>query len=132
MLLDTNAFLFFLNGDARVRKALHDVITNPAAPIKISAASFWEMTIKHRIGKLPLPAPFSSDPVKAMTGWCNRAAIQMLDLAPRYIGEAMSLSFSHDDPFDRVIAATALAEGLQLVTSDRRFATCPGLQVVKI
>ena len=132
MLLDTNAFIFFLRGDARLRKPLQQVIADPAAPIKISVVSFWEMTIKHRKGKLPLPTPFSTDPAAAMASWCNRAAIQMLDLAPRHIGDAMALDFAHDDPFDRIIAATALAEGLELVTSDRRFATCPGLRVLRI
>lgn len=132
MLLDTNVFLFFVGGEARLKKTLRAAIADPAAPIKISAASLWEMTIKHRIGKLPLPAPFSSEPVAAMANWCDRAAIQMLELAPRYIGDAMALDFAHNDPFDRVIAATAIAEGLELVTSDRRFKMCQGLRVLQV
>lgn len=132
MLLDTSAFLFFLRGDARIEKALGPIITNPAAPLKVSAASFWEMTIKHRIGKLPLPKPFSSDPVAAMEQWCARSGIELVDLGPRQIGEAMKLTFDHEDPFDRVIAASALVEGVQLVTSDKRFKACKGLRVVLI
>lgn len=132
MLLDTSAFLFFLWGDVRIEKALGPVIANPAASLKVSAASFWEMTIKHRIGKLPLPKPFSSDPVGAMEQWCARGGIELIDLGPRQIGEAMKLTFDHEDPFDRVIAASALGEGVQLVTSDKRFKACKGLRVVLI
>lgn len=132
MLLDTSAFLFFLWGDERMKKALGPAIANPAAPLKVSAASFWEMTIKHRIGKLALPKPFSSDPVSAMEQWCSRGGIEHVDLTPKHIGEAMSLNFDHDDPFDRVIAATALVEGVQLVSSDKRFRACKGLNLLLV
>ena len=132
MLLDTSAFLFFLWGDARMKKALGPAISNPAMPLKVSAASFWEMTIKHRIGKLPLPKPFSTDPVDAMEQWCGRGGINLIDLAPKHIGRAMGLDFKHEDPFDRVIAATAIVEGVQLVTSDKRFKSCKGLQVLLV
>lgn len=132
MLLDTNAFLFFLRGDARISKPLQATIANPAAPLKLSAASFWEMTIKHGKGKLPLPKPFSTDPQSAIDNWCSRAGIQMLDIVPAHISRAMKLDFANTDPFDRIIAATALVEGIELVTSDRLFASCRGLKVIAI
>ncbi|HYD89780.1 MAG TPA: type II toxin-antitoxin system VapC family toxin [Vitreimonas sp.] len=131
MLLDTNAFIWFVRGDARLKKSLREAIEDSSVAIKLSVASFWEMTIKHRIGKLPLPAPFSTDPTQAIQTWCGRAAIGLLPVAPEHVGHAMNLSFAQNDPFDRLIAATALVEKLELVTSDRRFLNCPGLRVLK-
>src|SRR5262245_46329953 len=132
MLLDTNAFIWFVSGNPRLRKPLREAISNPSVAIKLSVASFWEMTIKHRIGKLPLPAPFATDPTHAVETWCGRAGIDLLPIAPRHVGQAMNLPFAQSDPFDRIIAATALVENLELVTSDQEFENCPGLRVLKV
>lgn len=132
MLLDTNAFIWFVRGDARLKKPLRHAIADSSASIKLSVASFWEMTLKHRIGKLPLPAPFSTDPTHAIEAWCARAAIDLLPITLQHVGHAMNLSFAQNDPFDRLIAATALVEKLELVTSDRRFLNCSGLRVTQV
>ena len=132
MLLDTNAFIWFVLGNPRLKKPLREAISNPSVAIKLSVASFWEMTIKHRIGKLPLPAPFATDPTQALESWCARASIDIAPIAARHVGHAMNLAFAQNDPFDRLIAATALVENLELVTSDSDFANCPGLRVLKV
>ena len=59
MLLDTNAFIWFVEGNARLKAPMRAAIADPAIPVKLSIVSFWEMAIKHRKGKLPLPAPFA-------------------------------------------------------------------------
>lgn len=132
MLLDTNAFIWFIRGDARLKQPLRAAIANASIEIKLSIASFWEMTIKHRKGKLPLPGAFTTDPTHAIEQWCARGAIDLLPVTARHVGHAMNLAFAHEDPFDRIIAATALTENLELVTSDRRFAACPGLRVLAV
>lgn len=132
MLLDTNAFIWFVDGNARLKAPMRAAIADPSVPVKLSIASFWEMAIKHRKGRLPLPAPFSVDPALALQHWCARAVIDVIALEPRHIGRAMSLAFPNDDPFDRLIAATALTEDEELVTSDARFSLCPDLRVLKV
>ena len=132
MLLDTNAFIWFVEGNARLKAPLRAAIADPTIPVKLSIVSFWEMAIKHRKGKLPLPAPFSEDPALALEHWCARAVIDIVPLEPRHIARAMRLDFPHDDPFDRLIAAVALTEDQELVTSDKRFALCRDLRVLRV
>lgn len=132
MLLDTNAFIWFVEGNARLKAPLRAAIADPAIPVKLSILSFWEMAIKHRKGKLPLPAPFAEDPALALEHWCARAVIDLIPLEPRHIAHTMRLDFPHDDPFDRLIAAVALVEDQELVTSDKRFALCKGLRVLQV
>lgn len=132
MLLDTNAFIRFVEGEKRLKEPLRSAIADPAIPVSVSISSFWEMTIKHRKGKLPLPAPFDVDPVAAFEGWCERGVIDILPIAPRHIAAAMALDWPHDDPFDRLIAATAIVENEELVTSDKELAACPGVRVIKV
>jgi PIN domain nuclease of toxin-antitoxin system len=132
MLLDTNAFIWFIRGDARLKKPLRAAIADASIAVKLSVASFWEMTLKHRKGKLPLPGAFSTDPQHTIEQWCARAAIDLLPISAHHVGHAMNMAFAHEDPFDRIIAATALTENLELVTGDSRFAACPGLRVLTV
>jgi PIN domain nuclease of toxin-antitoxin system len=132
VLLDTNAMIWFVTGAARLRPAMNAQIADPDLPVSVSIVSFWEMAIKHRKGKLQLPAPFATDPDETFANWCARAVIDIVPMTARHIARAMRLDFDHSDPFDRLIAATALIENMPLVTSDAEFAACPGLRVVQV
>lgn len=132
MLLDTNAFIWFMDGNARLKAPLRAAIADPSVPVKLSMVSFWEMAIKHRKGKLPLPAPFADDPALALEHWCARAAIDVLPIQARHIVCAMKLEFPGEVLFERLIAGTAIAEDMELVTGDARFSLCPGLRVLKV
>lgn len=132
MMLDTNAFIWFVRGESRLSAAMHEAIADPTVPVSVGLVSFWEICIKHRKGKLPMPSPFADVPYEAFERWCERAAIDILPIAPIHIERAMRMSFAHDDPFDRLIAATALVEDQELVTSDTRFLTCAGLRVLQV
>lgn len=58
VLLDTHAYLWFLAGDERLSVRGREIISNPEADLLFSAASLWEIAIKHSLGKLPLVRPF--------------------------------------------------------------------------
>lgn len=132
MLLDTNLIIFLVREPQIVPAPVMERLRDSDEYRSTSIASFWEICIKHRKGKLPMPEPFSQAPVEAFERWCARAVIDILPIAPRYIERAMRLNFPHYDPFDRLIAATALVEDQELVTSDARFRSCAGLRVLQV
>ena len=76
-----------------------------------------EIALKNRLGKLPLPAPFG----KLFPASLTAEDIHLLPLEPQHIEPLTTLPFHHTDPFDRLIAATALVEGLRLVSVDAAF-----------
>jgi PIN domain nuclease of toxin-antitoxin system len=130
MLLDTNVVIYLMTGSRTLPDAVMKRLRDPEENRAVSLATFWEMTIKHGKGKLPLPAPFTAEPVETFEHWCARAVIDILPIAPRHMARAMRLDFPNTDPFDRLIAATALCEDQELVTSDVGFGRCAGLRVI--
>ncbi len=116
LLLDTHAFLWFVTGDARLSRAARQALETADNQLMLSAASVWEMAIKAGLGRLTLPASveeYIAEKVENGFGvlsveWTHAAAVEKL---PPH----------HSDPFDRLLAAQALAENLPLVSGDPAF-----------
>lgn len=110
LLLDTHVFLWAVTGSARLKAPVRRLISG-ADQVFVSAASIWEIAIKVRLGKLEAdtnalaeaiePSGFFELPVRAL----HAAGVAVL---PPH----------HNDPFDRLLVAQALAEPLRLVTAD--------------
>ena len=117
-LLDTSVLLWALTDPERLSPAARDAVE--AGEPLLSVASYWEIVIKTRKGLLPIP-----DPV----GWWVRAGAlfsgRVLPIRASHITALAALPDLHRDPFDRVLIAQCLAEGLELVTSDRQIAAYP-------
>lgn len=77
----------------------------------------WEMAIKLSLEKLKLPAKFES----FITDQMHANAFTGLDISLRHIAECARLPWRHRDPFDRLLAAQALTEGLAIVSRDAVF-----------
>jgi PIN domain nuclease of toxin-antitoxin system len=109
-LADTQALLWWLSDDPRLSRPARDLIAAGEVQVYFSAASVWEAEIKAASGKLTL----SGDLLEAL------AADGFLELAitARHAREAARLALLHRDPFDRMIAAQALTEGLTVITID--------------
>lgn len=117
LLLDTNALLWAMAADERLREQARDAIRDPANRVFVSVVSVWEIAIKLALGKLHV----ASNVVE----WLPRemAASRFTPL-PVLFGHAASvehLPMHHRDPFDRLLIAQAIAERLTIVTSDPEF-----------
>jgi len=97
--------------------AARAAIEEPSNVRWVSPASLFEIASKVRIGKLPLAAPSGAIILARLTS----ADIHLLPLEPVHIEPLTILPMHHKDPFDRLIAATALIEQLTLVSADVAF-----------
>ena len=111
LLLDSQILIWAMADDARLGIDVRDAIQT-AEVVHVSAASIWEIAIKRAKGRLSVP-----DDLVDRVG---EAGFQALPVSIEHGWLAGSLPRLHDDPFDRVIVAQAIAEGLTIATSDRR------------
>lgn len=117
LLLDTHTFLWFIVGDSQLSTYARQLIENPANERYLSVGSIWEITIKSSLGRLTVTMPPSvliSEHV-----WAN--AIDLLAIAPDHLDILHTLPYYHNDPFDRLMIAQALQEGMLLITRDQAF-----------
>ena len=113
-LLDTHALLWTLEGDKRLRPSARTLLLN-AEKRYVSMASLWEISIKASLGNLrPLPDQF--DALLVMRGFT------LLPIALPHVMRVQHLPFHHRDPFDRLLIAQAMSEGVPILTADPEFA----------
>jgi PIN domain nuclease of toxin-antitoxin system len=115
VLLDTHAFLWWCEGSSKLSKKARQTISQ--ADCFVSLASLWEIAIKISLGKLKLPAGFGRYiPEQILLNGFSR-----LEIGFRHIAGCATLPWHHRDPFDRLLAAQAIEEGLSVVSRDQVF-----------
>jgi PIN domain nuclease of toxin-antitoxin system len=124
-LLDSHAFLWFISGDARLSERAHDEISEIRNEVVLSVASLWEIAIKTSLGKLTLGQPFRELISRQLFG----NEIGLLPIDPSHLTVLTDLPFHHRDPFDRLIIAQAMVEGIPVLSSDPEFRKYP-VQIV--
>ena len=112
-LLDSNVLLWLNSNPDRIPAEVIAEL-DAAEMVYFSAASAWELAIKQSLGKLRMSGSIST--------FVERAGLLELAVTTRFAEAAAQLPMHHRDPFDRVIVAQAMSEGLVLITSDRRLA----------
>jgi len=117
LLLDTHAFLWFLLGDAKLSEKAAALIADPLNNIEISPASYWEVAIKIGLGKYSLPEPLDAFIEREIAA----NEMRILPIEPKHAAVLTTMPMHHRDPFDRLIIAQALAEGIAIVGSDTHF-----------
>lgn len=116
LLLDTHIALWAILADGRLPRPAHDLIADPANAIFISAASVWEIAIKHALARgRPSDMPVSgTDALR----YFRLAGYMPVPVTADHAAAVGGLPWLHRDPFDRIIVAQALAEPLRLLTHD--------------
>lgn len=117
LLLDTHAAIWFITEDDRLPIKAKVHIENPDNPCFVSIASFWEMAIKHSLGKLVLKSDLND-----VFHLVDSSGLSLLPITTTHILTSSTLPFHHRDPFDRLIIAQAKSEGLTVLIKDLEFA----------
>ena len=125
VLLDTNAVLWWFAGDPKLTVTVRNLISRDDIMVLVSAASGWEICTKVRIGKLPTAHDLCDD----FVGFVTRYGFEALAITVEHGRLAGRMAGAHKDPFDRMLAAQALIEGVAIVTNDATFADF-GVKVV--
>jgi len=121
LLLDTHALLWVVWDHANLIENARNLMNDPDNELLLSTGTIWEIAIKVGLNKLTLAEPYED--------FMNRAIadndLTVLETSVRHAAVLTTLPFHHRDPFDRMIIAQAIAEGIAIVSSDAAFDAYP-------
>jgi len=112
LLLDSHAFIWACNEPEKLSTKERECIQSADNVVFISVATAWEIAIKTSLGKLQFP-------IERLLGMARALNFEPLLVSFEHAARAGSLPRHHNDPFDRMLVAQAMTEGLTLVTADR-------------
>ena len=118
-LLDTCTFIWLTSAPGQLSEKAARMLGDQTQARHISLASVWEISLKYRTGKLPLPQP----PRYWIEEQVRLQNIEILDLARESLYRSAELPAVHNDPFDRLIAAESLVHNLAIISPDEPFKT---------
>ena len=121
LLLDTHIFIWWVDQPEKLSLAAPSALEDEANELLLSVASVWEMQIKIQLGKLKL-----SLPLKELIN--NQQETNDLTVSPVALTHVLaldSLPFHHKDPFDRLLIAQSIEEGVTIVSADSQFSAYP-------
>lgn len=119
-LLDTHTLLWFVAGDKQLPESSKEIIKNVNESCFLSAASLWEITIKHQLKKLELGIS-----LEELFEFVERNQIEIIPINSIHLLQLSQIPFYHNDPFDRLIIAQAMSENLKLISKDSIFKKYP-------
>ncbi len=112
LLLDTHTLIWWLEGSREITKSVAAVLRSAENAKFISVVSIWEMHLKASLNKLDLPKTFRAV--------LDEQPVEQLPVLADHAHAFGELPLHHRDPFDRMLVAQALVEGLTLATRDER------------
>lgn len=114
LLLDSHTLIWAVDDPVKLSRTAEAHILNPNNVRLLSPATYWEMAIKVTLGKLPLSMPYRP--------WVERAIVDLqltvLPITLDHTDRITRLPFHHKDPFDRMLAAQSLVNGVPLLSGD--------------
>jgi len=120
LLLDTHLLLWAAGQPDRLPKTARDLIEAEGSELIFSTASLWEIVIKQGLGR----EDFKVDARLLRRGMLDNGYTE-LPIASEHVVAIDTLPPLHKDPFDRVLVAQALVEGVILLTTDKLVASYP-------
>ncbi len=120
-LLDTHSYLFWRVEPERLPITVRKIFEDPDAELFWSAASSWEIAIKYGYGKLELPDP----PQVYLDERLDMDCIKVLAISHAHACLIADLPPIHRDPFDRLLIAQAMHEGLPLISGNKAIRSYP-------
>lgn len=111
LLLDTHALLWALADPEKLPAAVAEAIVSPRNSVYVSAATTWELAVKAGLGRIEAP-------LADLERTLDEAGFAELPITIAHSLRVRDLPHHHRDPFDRLLVAQALDEGLTLITSD--------------
>ena len=117
-LLDTHALLWWVTDDARLSERARETIGDGSNEIYVSAATGWEMAIKARLGRLRVPGDFA----RFITDQIALNGFRVLAIELAHALRVHGLADHHRDPFDRILVAQSLVEGMPILSRDEQIA----------
>ena len=115
ILLDTHAWLWMISTPERFSKGALQMVEKASVDLVLSAASAWEISIKHGLGRIGLPG----DPEAVIPDMMLQSGVEALPISHTHALRAGALPAHHKDPFDRLLVAQAQLEGIPILTADK-------------
>lgn len=115
ILLDTHVVLWAVTADSQLGQTARRMLLDPDNQVYVSAATLWEVAIKHR--KHPQVMPIAPD---VLIQACIESGFNWLDVNVHHAQATAQLPLLHADPFDRMLVAQAMQEPMVLLTRDRQ------------
>ncbi|OGS99746.1 MAG: twitching motility protein PilT [Gallionellales bacterium RIFCSPLOWO2_12_FULL_59_22] len=113
LLLDTHIALWAIADSPKLPKKARELIESPKSTVWISAATVWEIAIKHSLGRGDMPVS-SQNALR----YFRESGYRLLHIEPEHATAVENLPAHHADPFDRILVAQALVEPMRLITHD--------------
>ncbi len=120
LLLDTCTFLWILAEAPQLSFRALDLFTTPENEVYLSSVSAWEISVKHALGKLPLPEP--TEFIPAMRKIHGIESLSLDEESTLYLSR---LPQYHRDPFDRMLVCQAIVQDLVILTPDEEVRQYP-------
>ncbi len=120
LLLDTNALIWLLKGDEQLGQGARAAINDESNTVFVSAVSIYEMAVKIRIGKLAVD-------LASVVARIDESDIERMGIEDRHclvMANIMAVP-GHRDPFDLMLVAQAMSDGLTIVSGDRKLKDYP-------
>lgn len=116
ILVDTHVLIWAAIASPRLSESARAVIENEESELLVSAATAWEIAIKVRRGRLPQAKELEADFLEKV----EEAGYALLPIDAPLALRAARMPGDHGDPFDRIIAAHAIAEDIPVISADRK------------